>query len=105
MILKRPGTGSGNVTTLASVVAALKANPSYAMMRGAARFRSVNGVVKGAKGLFEGRAYRSRLDALKSRLVQSFFAHIDADRFIADLKRDGCAFGLTLPAADIGAIR
>ena len=93
------------MTTLASMVAALKANPSYAMMRGAARFRSVNDVVKSAKGLLEGRAYRALLEELKSRLGQSAFAHIDAEKFVADLARDGCAFGLTLPTADVEAIR
>jgi hypothetical protein len=93
------------VTTLASMVAALKANPNYALMRGAARFRSVNRVVKGAKGLIEGKAYRGQLDELRGRLGQSVFAGVDAEKFIADLKREGCAFGLTLPAADVEAVR
>lgn len=93
------------MTTLASVVAAFKANPNYAMMRGAARFRSINGVVKGAKGLIEGKAYRALLADLKGRLGDSVFAGIDAERFVGDLKRDGCAFGLALPAAEIEAIR
>ncbi|HLH50601.1 MAG TPA: hypothetical protein VKV96_14770, partial [Roseiarcus sp.] len=93
------------MTTLASMVAAFKANPNYAMMRGAARFRSINGVVKGAKGLVEGRTYRALVDDLKARLRDSVFAEVDPERFIADLNRDGCAFGLTLPAADVEAIR
>ncbi|HLJ71597.1 MAG TPA: hypothetical protein VKU03_09785 [Roseiarcus sp.] len=93
------------MTRLASMVAAFRANPNYAMMRGAARFRSINGVVKGAKGLIEGRAYRALLDDVKARLGQSRFSAVDPDAFVADLRRDGCAFGLTLPAADVEAIR
>jgi hypothetical protein len=93
------------VTTLSSVVAALKANPNYALMRGAARFRSVNGVVKGAKGLIEGKAYRSLLADLKARLNESHFKGVDAEAFVRDLKRDGCAFGLTLPAEAVEAVR
>ena len=64
------------------MVAAFKANPNYAIMRGAARFRSVNGVVKGAKGLIEGKTYHRRLAELKSQLAQSAFANIDAEGFI-----------------------
>ncbi len=93
------------MTTLASVVAAFRENPNYAMMRGAARFRSINGVVKGAKGLIEGRAYRTLLGELQGRLGQSVFAGIDAEKFVADLERDGCAFGLTLPADAVNAVR
>jgi hypothetical protein len=92
-------------TTLSSIVAALKANPNYTLMRGAARFRSVNGVVKGAKGLIEGKAYRDRLADLKSKLGQSFFPKIDAEKFVTELNRDGCAFGLTLPADIVEAVR
>jgi hypothetical protein len=94
-----------DVTTLASMVAAFKANPNYTIMRGAARFRSVNGVVKSAKGLIEGKAYRERLAELKAKLGESVFANVDAEKFIIDLKRDGCAFGLTLPAESVEAVR
>jgi hypothetical protein len=87
------------------MVAAFKANPNYAIMRGAARFRSVNGVVKGAKGLIEGKTYHRRLAELKSQLAQSAFANIDAEGFIGDLKRDGCAFGLTLPIDVVETVR
>jgi hypothetical protein len=93
------------VTTLASVVASLKANPNYALMRGAARFRSVNGVVKSAKGLIEGKSYRALLADLKARLGESHFPAVDAEAFVADLKRDGCAFGLALPRETVEAVR
>jgi hypothetical protein len=93
------------VTTLSSIVAAFKANPNYAIMRGAARFRSVNGVVKGAKGLIEGKAYRQRLAELKSQLAESVFASVNAEKFVDDLSRYGCAFGLALPADVTEAVR
>jgi hypothetical protein len=93
------------VTTLSSIVAAFKANPNYAIMRGAARFRSVNGVVKGAKGLIEGKAYRQRLAELKSQLAESVFASVNAEKFVDDLNRYGCAFGLALPADVTEAVR
>ena len=92
-------------TTLSSMVAAFKANPNYTIMRGAARFRSVNGVVKGAKGFIEGKGYRDRLADLKAKLGQSLFPNIDAEKFVADLDRDGCAFGLALPADIVKAVR
>src|ERR1700722_11494847 len=89
---------------LARLAATLKANPRYVMMRGAARFRTVNGVVKGAKGLIEGRSYARLLEALKGQLAESLFKDVDIEAFVAALNRDGCAFGLTLSPAIVDAV-
>lgn len=88
-----------------SLIKSLVETPGYTLMRGPARFGSVRDLVTATRRWSGGRD-ASKLEAtLQERMTESPFAGSDADEFVAQLNRDGCAFGLQLPADDLAEIR
>jgi hypothetical protein len=79
------------------IVQALRSQPGYTLMRGAARFPSVRGVVGHSRRLLQGGDLRAHLADCESRMAQSLFAQVDRADFVQRLREDGVAFGLELP--------
>ena len=82
-----------------SIFQALRSQPSYTLMRGAARFRSVRGVVSHSRRLLQGGDLRAHLADCETRMTQSLFAQVDRPDFVRRLREGGVAFGLKLPQA------
>lgn len=89
---------------LCDIVHALRTQPGYALMRGAARFGGVRMAVGGLRRLAHAPALPARLSALAARSGASPFASLDREAFLQQLEHDGVAFGLTLPAPTVEAI-
>lgn len=90
---------------LQSAIRGLRDKPGYTLMRGLGRFGTVRSAVSGARSLLHSAATRRRIADCRARLPQTLFTGVDSERFISELQRDGVAFGLKLPAADVAEIR
>ena len=65
----------------------------------------VRSAISGARSILHSAAMRRRIEDCRKRPSQTMFAGVDAERFVSELQRDGVAFGLKLPAADVTEIR
>jgi hypothetical protein len=74
-------------------------------MRGLGRFGTIRCAVSGARSLLHSAATRRRIDDCRERLPQTLFTGVDPERFVSQPQRDGVAFGLKLPTADVAEIR
>jgi len=90
---------------LAILLGSLRRQPRYLMMRGLARFSFVRGMVPLCYGVWQRRRLNALLDQLVDEKDQSIFKDIDGDRLVADLSRDGVAFGLRLPDDVVSRLR
>lgn len=81
-----------------ALLSILKDNPKYALMRGVARFASVRNSVAAVKSTITRAQRRRRERELDSRMSSTLFPNIRRDAFLAEMKQQGCAFGLQLPA-------
>jgi Phytanoyl-CoA dioxygenase (PhyH) len=79
-------------------VAALKRNPRYSSMRGVARFGFVRTTVRRARQLVQRRRIAVFTESHRQTIESSIFAGADPTAIAGDLRRDGVAFGLRLPA-------
>jgi hypothetical protein len=88
-----------------AILKTLADNPSYALMRGVARFVPVRkGVTCLKSALGCGDAVR-RESTLTAQLHTTMFPEVDQYAFLRELNRRGCAFGLKLPASIVEAVR
>ncbi len=90
---------------LSTLATGLLDRPGYTVMRGLGRFRTVRRAVAASKALLESAESRARLDSCVQRMDRTMFPGLDRERFVADLERDGVAFGLRLPDAVVREIR
>lgn len=90
---------------LQSAIKGLRDKPGYTLMRGLGRFGTIRSAVSGTRSLLHSAATRRRIDDCRERLPQTLFTGVDPERFVSELQRDGVAFGLKLPAADVAEIR
>jgi hypothetical protein len=90
---------------LQSAIRGLRDKPGYTLMRGLGRFGTIRSAVSGARSLLHSAATRRRIDDCRERLPQTLFTGVDPERFVSELQRDGVAFGLKLPTADVAEIR
>jgi hypothetical protein len=71
----------------------------YALMRGAARFGAVRGLVGRSRQLVRGARLRAYLSECEARMPWTQFPDIDRFEFVHRLREDGITFGLKLPSA------
>jgi hypothetical protein len=84
----------------------LRTQPRYTLMRMLARFGVVRHTVVASRALLHRRRLESFMRDCESRMHESVFPALDRAAFVRDLRENGVAFGLTLPAAlvdEIGA--
>lgn len=89
---------------LQSAIEGLRDKPGYTLMRGLGRLGMRRSEKSGARSILHSAAKRRRIEDCRKRLSQTIFAGVDAERFVSELQRDGVAFGLKLPAADVAEI-
>jgi hypothetical protein len=98
-----PGIAVGQGIYMA-ILKILSENPKYTLMRGVARFSAVRKSVAGMKGLLgnaKSRRYQAQMEA---RMPTTMFPGVDPQAFLAEMRRRGCAFGLTLPPAILDSV-
>jgi hypothetical protein len=86
---------------LARTINALRANPSFALMRGVARFSPIRSVVRRARGMSQGSRFSHYCAAQEEGLSRSVFKGLDPIAFTEVLKRDGVSLGLSLPGSTV----
>jgi len=86
---------------LGSIVAVIKENPEFALMKGFGRFGMVRHVVKEARSLSQRTRWISYCDHLRQQMDKSILAAFDPEQFAEVLQRDGIATGLMLPRSVI----
>jgi hypothetical protein len=86
------------------LLSSLVQNPRYALVRGIGRFSVVRNGVTGLKRLVSEARSRQYERELGAKMPSSLFSGVDRDAFLAAMKRDGCAFGLTLPARIVDSV-
>lgn len=82
-----------------------RSQPGYTAMRGLARFPLVRSIVAEAKGALQARGMQSFLADCEARLSDTAFPSLDRHAFVSDLRANGLAFGLELPAGVVNEIR
>lgn len=87
-----------------TIIDSLSSQPAYTLMRGIARFRSVRELVAQTRRLSHARRLRSYLADCESRMDTTVFAGLNRSDFVEQLRRDGLAFGLRLPAEVVQGI-
>jgi len=86
------------------VLQSFRSNPGYTLMRGAARFLTVRQLVAISHRAFNTKKKNEYLAACASRLPGTQFPEIDRGSFVSELRGNGAAFGLKLPAQTVEAI-
>lgn len=86
------------------VLQSFRANPGYTLMRGVARFLTVRQLVANSRRALTKKKKKEYLAACESRMSETLFPAIDRSRFVSELRKNGAAFGLTLPAEMVEAI-
>lgn len=92
------------MTSLRSAWKGLREKPSYALMRGAARSSAVRSIVVSARNLAHSFRFREYLARCRSSAHESMFPDLDVSRFVDDLRLNGIAFPLRLPAEAVRQI-
>jgi hypothetical protein len=82
---------------LSNMLAVLKSDPAFAIMKGVGRFAPVRRAVTDIRGVSQRSRWLAFCDEQRSRMVTSAFANTDPDAFAAQLSLDGVATGLALP--------
>lgn len=86
------------------VLQSFRSNPGYTLMRGVARFLTVRQLVAISHRAFTTKKKNEYLAACESRMPETQFPEIDRASFVSELRRNGAAFGLKLPAQTVEAI-
>lgn len=86
------------------VLKSFRSNPGYTLMRGVARFLTVRQLVAISRRAFTTKKKNEYLAACESRMAETQFPKIDRSSFVSELRRNGAAFGLKLPAQTVEAI-
>ena len=84
---------------LGSMIAVIKENPEFALMKGLGRFGVVRSAVKEARSLSQRTRWTAYCDQLRGQMHNSILAAFDPDEFAGVLNQDGVALGLMLPSA------
>ena len=82
---------------LSSMIAVIKENPEFALMKGFGRFGIVRHAVKEARSLSQRAKWTTYCNELRRQMDKSILAAFDPDQFAEVLERDGIATGLMLP--------
>jgi len=82
---------------LGSMIAVIKENPEFALMKGFGRFGIVRHAVKEARSLSQWAKWTTYCNELRRQMDKSILAAFDPDQFAEVLERDGIATGLMLP--------
>lgn len=86
------------------IVHSLRTKPGYALMRSVARFRLARDIVASTRSaIYVKELSAFRLD-YKERMGTTLFPELEQAKMVRDLREDGVAFGLTLPAETVVAI-
>lgn len=88
-----------------TVLNSLATQPSYTLMRGAARFSSVRTLVAGTRSALHDARTQEFLVACEKRVAESWFTNLDRTDFVQRLRDEGIAFGLRLPQTVVEEIR
>jgi hypothetical protein len=91
--------------SLQAIAKSLVEHPRYTLMRGVARFTSVRWLVGNLRRVAQSQRLHAYLAACESEMHASAFGGIDRADFVARLRQDGVAFGLTLAAPMVEQIR
>ncbi|HEY8049498.1 MAG TPA: hypothetical protein VIE63_10020 [Ramlibacter sp.] len=83
----------------------LRTQPRYTLMRMVARFPFVRRAVVGGHALAHRRRLEAWLRDCEARMATTMFPQVDRHAFVRDMRRDGVAFGLTLPPDIVDEIR
>lgn len=82
----------------------LRTQPGYTLMRGAARFSMVRQLVANTRRAVDVTKRTEFLSECELRMAQTQFPTLDRHTFVKELRNDGVAFGLRLPAEAVAAI-
>jgi hypothetical protein len=90
---------------IADIARSLTSQPGYTLMRGAARFAAMRRAVAATRSALQGARLRRHLADCEQRLASSVFPGLDRVAMVQQLRDDGIAFGLRLPAPLVAEIR
>lgn len=90
---------------LRAILTTLQAHPRYALMRAVARFATVRKAVHGTRRALHRTRLQRYLAERVREIASSPFAGLSREAFVAQLREDGVAEGLRLPATDVAEIR
>lgn len=92
------------MSRIAVLYRSLARQPGYTLMRGVARFRLARSTVAMSRRVLHAPRIRRLLAEHEARMDQTQFKDIDLERFVAELRDQGIAYGLRLPAETADAI-
>lgn len=85
------------MTHIKNILASLRTQPSYTLMRGVARFAAIRRLTSLTRSLLHRSKARNFIAECESRMGETLFPDLDRHDFVRRLKDDGVAFGLRLP--------
>jgi hypothetical protein len=83
----------------------LRTQPRYTLMRMLARFATARGAIVAGRAILQRRRLARFMRECESRMHDSIFPAIDRRTMVRNLRKQGVAFGLALPASIIEEIR
>jgi hypothetical protein len=83
----------------------LRTQPRYTLMRMLARFAAARGAIVAGRAILQRRRLARFMRECESRMHDSIFPAIDRRTMVRNLRKQGVAFGLALPASIIEEIR
>jgi hypothetical protein len=86
------------------LMAAIRTQPGYTLMRGLARFETVRAAVAGSRGIAQRRNLERLLRSCESQMQTSPFATVSRADLVEQLRKEGVAPGLTLPQSVVDEI-
>ena len=93
------------VSRMTTLLRSFATQPSYTIMRGAARFSSLRTLVAGTRSAMHGARTQKFIQDCEQTVAESWFADLDRVDFVHRLRDAGIAFGITLPPAVVEEIR
>lgn len=86
------------------IVNSLRTQPAFTLMRGLARFSMMRQLVFSARHALNLTKRAEFLSECELRMAATQFPTLDRHKFVKELRNDGVAFGLRLPAETVAAI-
>lgn len=90
---------------LRHLIKGARTHPGYTLMRGVARFRSARTLVGGVLHALNRRRVEQLLALRKSEFPTSLLSELDVNAVVTQLRRDGIALGLKLPAEVLAEVQ
>jgi hypothetical protein len=93
------------MSRLSDILNSLKTAPGYTLMRSVGRFSTVRRAVAVSRSTLQAKQLDSHLVEYEKKMHETIFPDVDKDKFVTELREQGIAYGLNLPAATVKEIR